>query len=71
VDRIARTLSAWSVSTKASIAVMTAVWGLLAGLTGPRVAIGIAGVLVLVTPFLLPRHDRTPAQPSRTVPSTG
>ncbi|MDT7804235.1 MAG: hypothetical protein QOI78_7668 [Actinomycetota bacterium] len=71
VDRIARTLSAWSVSTKASIAALTAVWGLLAGLTGPRVAIGIAGVLVLVTPFLLPRHDRTPAQPSRTVPSTG
>jgi MFS family permease len=70
-DRITRTLSAWSVSTKASIAAMTAIWGLLAGLTGPRVAIGIAGVLVLVTPFLLPRHDRTPAQPSRTVPSTG
>ena len=70
-DRIARTLSAWSVSTKASIAALTAIWGLLAALTGPRVAIGIAGVLVLVTPFLLPRHDRTPAQPSRTVPSTG
>jgi MFS family permease len=70
-DRIARTLSAWSVSTKASIAALTAVWGLLAGFTGPRVAIGIAGVLVLVTPFLLPRHDRTPAQPSLTVPSTG
>ncbi len=59
-DRIARTLSAWSVSTKASIAAMTTIWGLLAGLTGPRVAIGIAGVLVLVTPLLLPRHDRTP-----------
>jgi MFS family permease len=70
-DRIARTLSAWSVSTKAAIAALTAVWGLLASLTGPRVAIGIAGVLVLATPLLLPRRDRTPAQPSQTVPSTG
>ncbi|MEV6875602.1 MFS transporter [Amycolatopsis sp. NPDC051128] len=70
-DRIARTLSAWSVSTKAAIAAMTALWGLIASVTGPRVAIGVAGVLVLVTPFLLPRRDRTPAQPSQTVPSTG
>ena len=34
-DRIARTLSAWSVSTSASIAAMTALWGLLASLAGP------------------------------------
>jgi MFS family permease len=70
-DRVARTLSAWTVSTRASIATMTALWGVLAGFTGPRVAIGVGGVLVLATPFLLPRRDRTPAQPSRTVPSTG
>lgn len=70
-DRVARTLSAWSVSTKAAIATLTAIWGVLAGLTGPRWAIGIAGVLVLATPLLLPRRDRTPAQPSQTVPSTG
>ncbi|WP_328645630.1 MFS transporter [Amycolatopsis sp. NBC_00348] len=70
-DRVARALSAWSVSTRASIAAMTALWGVLAGVTGPRVAIGVAGVLILATPFLLPRRDRTPAQPSRTVPSTG
>lgn len=70
-DRIASTLSAWSVSTKASIATLTALWGVLASFTGPRVAIGAAGVLVLVTPLLLPRRDRTPAQPSQTVPSTG
>ncbi|MEV0590387.1 hypothetical protein [Nonomuraea cavernae] len=31
----------------------------LAGLTGPRTAIAIAGLLLLTTPFLLPRHDRT------------
>ncbi|SFW51681.1 Predicted arabinose efflux permease, MFS family [Amycolatopsis australiensis] len=54
-DRVARTLSAWSVSTKASIAALTALWGVLASLTGPRVAIGIAGVLVLATPLMLPR----------------
>jgi MFS family permease len=59
-DRVARTLSAWSISTKAAIAALTAVWGVLASLTGPRVAIGIAGVLVLTTPLLLPRRDRTP-----------
>lgn len=59
-DRVARTLSAWSVSTKAAIAALTAVWGVLAGFTGPRVAIGIAGGLVLATPLLLPRRDRTP-----------
>ncbi len=59
-DRVARTLSAWSVSTKAAIAALTAIWGVLAGFTGPRMAIGIAGVLVLATPLLLPRRDRTP-----------
>ncbi|MEQ0561431.1 MFS transporter [Amycolatopsis sp. NEAU-NG30] len=58
--RVARTLSAWSVSTKAAIATLTAVWGVLAEVIGPRVAIGVAGVLVLATPLLLPRRDRTP-----------
>jgi MFS family permease len=55
-DRVARTLSAWSVSSSASIAVLTALWGLLASLTGPRIAIAVAGVLLLATPLLLPRH---------------
>ncbi|MDX3530699.1 MFS transporter [Streptomyces sp. ID05-39B] len=59
-DRVARTLSAWSVTSKATVAVMTGLWGLLAGITGPRVAIAAAGLLMLVTPFLLPRHDHTP-----------
>lgn len=57
-DRLARTLSAWSVTSKATIAAMTALWGLLAGATGPRIAMAIAGVLLLATPFLLPRHER-------------
>ncbi|MFG3265126.1 MFS transporter [Streptomyces bobili] len=59
-DRVARTLSAWSVTSKATVAVMTGLWGLLAGITGPRVAIAVAGLLMLLTPFLLPRHDHTP-----------
>jgi len=59
-DRVARTLSAWSVTNNATIAAMTAVWGLLASITGPRTAIAIAGVLMLATPLLLPRHDYVP-----------
>ncbi|PVE11208.1 hypothetical protein Y717_16375 [Streptomyces scopuliridis RB72] len=59
-DRVARTLSAWSVTSKVTIAALTALWGLLAGLTGPRTAIAIAGLLLLATPLLLPRHDNTP-----------
>ena len=60
-DRITRALSAWSVTTKAGTAAMTALWGLLAGLTGPRTAIAIAGLLILATPVLLPRRDRAAA----------
>ncbi|WP_127360663.1 MFS transporter [Actinacidiphila soli] len=58
-DRVARTLSAWSVTSNATIAALTALWGLLAGVAGPRTAIAIAGLLILTTPLLLPRHDRT------------
>ncbi|MEV8211720.1 hypothetical protein AB0P40_43045, partial [Streptomyces sp. NPDC079189] len=55
-DRVARTLSAWAVTTKATTALLTAVWGVLGGLLGPRTAIGLAGVLLLATPLLLPRR---------------
>ncbi|MFF4298413.1 MFS transporter [Streptomyces vinaceus] len=55
-DRVARTLSAWAVSTKASTALLTAVWGVLGTLLGPRTAIALAGVLLLATPLLLPRR---------------
>ncbi|MFG2025807.1 MFS transporter [Streptomyces sp. NPDC048825] len=58
-DRVARTLSAWSITSKLTVAALTALWGLLAGLTGPRTAIAIAGLLILTTPLLLPRHDDT------------
>jgi MFS family permease len=59
-DRVARTLSAWSVTSSATIAGLTALWGLLASLTSPRAAIAVAGVLVLATPLLLPRHEHAP-----------
>ncbi|MFE0382166.1 MFS transporter [Streptomyces inhibens] len=59
-DRVARTLSAWSVTGKATIAAMTGLWGLLAGITSPRTAIAIAGLLMLTTPLLLPRHAHAP-----------
>jgi MFS family permease len=57
-DRVARMLSAWSVSSSATIAALTAAWGVLATVTGPRAAIGIAGALLLATPLLLPRRIR-------------
>jgi MFS family permease len=61
-DRVARALSAWSVSTTAATAALTALWGLLATLTSPRAGIGAAGLLLLGTPFLLPRRDLTPGR---------
>nr|WP_235787240.1 MFS transporter [Streptomyces mutabilis] len=61
-DRVARTLTAWTVSAKLATAALTAVWGLLAGLAGPRTAIALAGVLLLTTPLLLPRRNRPAAQ---------
>ena len=54
-DRVARTLAAWSVTSSATIAALTASWGALASVVTPRVAIAIAGVLQLATPLLLIR----------------
>ncbi|MFI1497479.1 MFS transporter [Streptomyces platensis] len=59
-DRVTRTLSAWSVTSKATTAALTGLWGLLAAVTGPRTAIAVAGLLMLVTPLLLPRHEHAP-----------
>ena len=74
-DRVARTLAAWSVTSSAAIAGMTALWGALAAVVGPRTAIAVAGALMLATPLLLPRRDdalepdrkldRKPAQPEQ------
>ncbi|MEU4466872.1 MFS transporter [Streptomyces sp. NPDC024017] len=57
--RVTRTLSAWSATGKAATAAATALWGVLAAWTGPRAAIALAGALLLVSPLLLPRRDRT------------
>ncbi|MFF4209575.1 MFS transporter [Streptomyces sp. NPDC001796] len=59
-DRVARTLAAWSVSSSAAIAALTALWGLLATVTGPRAAIAVAGMLLLATPLLVPRRENVP-----------
>ncbi|MGW4910639.1 MFS transporter [Streptomyces sp. NPDC004270] len=70
-DRVARTLSAWSITGKATTAALTALWGLLASLTGPRTAIAVAGVLLLATPLLLlgePRKAVTAPPSPATVP---
>ncbi|MFJ9634040.1 MFS transporter [Streptomyces sp. NPDC101175] len=56
-DRVARTLTAWSISTSAAIALTTAAWGWLAAATTPRTAIALAGVLLLASPLLLPRRE--------------
>ena len=58
-ERVARILSAWSATGNVTIAALTALWGLLAGITGPRTAIAAAGVLMLATPLLLPRRGCT------------
>ncbi len=52
-DRVARTLSAWTISSNATVAALTALWGVLAALTSARAAIAVAGVLMLLTPLLL------------------
>ncbi|WP_405720287.1 MFS transporter [Streptomyces sp. NBC_00046] len=57
---VARTLSAWSIGQQASIAVLTALAGLLADVTSPRAALTVAGLLILATPLLLPRYAQTP-----------
>jgi len=57
--RQARVLTSWSITGSAAIAVITLGWGLLAELTGPRLALGLAGLLLLATPLLLPRYAQS------------
>ena len=66
---VSRVLAAWSVSSSLCIAALTALWGVLASLTNPRVAIAVAGILLLATPLLLPRRDHTP-RPDPAAPAT-
>jgi hypothetical protein len=46
----------WSISSSASIAIFTALGGLLADLTSTRTALAVAGLLVRTSPLLLPRR---------------
>jgi MFS family permease len=68
-DRIARTLSAWTVTSNVTIAALTALWGLLASITGLRTAIAIAGVLLLATPLLFPRRGYAQRHEGNLTPS--
>jgi MFS family permease len=54
---IARTLSAWSIGQQASIAIFSALGGLLADATSTRTALMVAGLLILASPLLLPRRQ--------------
>jgi hypothetical protein len=43
--------------------------GVLASLTSPRIAIAVAGILLLATPLLLPRREHGPQPDPVAVPS--
>ncbi|HTT51079.1 MAG TPA: MFS transporter [Streptosporangiaceae bacterium] len=67
-DRVARVLSAWQVTKNLTIAALTALWGVLATLTSPRIGIAAAGLLLLGTPLLLPRPGQVAATSSTSKP---
>ncbi|MEU8301573.1 MFS transporter [Micromonospora sp. NPDC048909] len=69
--RVGRVLVAWNVTGTGAIAVLTALWGVLAAATDVRIAIGLAGVLLLATPLLLPRGADTPSPAGEPVPPAG
>lgn len=52
---VAVIVGAADITFTAAIAALTALWGLLASVTTLRSA--VAGLLILATPLLLPRHD--------------
>jgi predicted MFS family arabinose efflux permease len=54
-DRIARMLSAWSIGQQASIALFTALGGVLADVTTTRTALTVIGLAIFASPLLLPR----------------
>lgn len=66
-DRLARTLAAWTITTKVTVATLTLLFGVFASFAGVRTAIAAAGVLMLATPLLLPtvgRLESTDDQPA-------
>jgi MFS family permease len=56
-DRLARTLAAWTITTKLTVAALTATLGIVASVLGVRVAIAVAGIIMLATPLSLPAMD--------------
>lgn len=67
-ERLSRTLSAWQISSSLATAFLTLAWGVLAALTSTRIAIGLAGLLLLATPLLLLRAATSrDSAPARTV----
>ena len=58
-DRLARTLTAWTITSRITVALLTAGWGVLASALGLRAAIAVAGVMMLATPLLLPVDSDT------------
>jgi predicted MFS family arabinose efflux permease len=54
---VARTLTAWSTGQQASVALCTALGGVLADIVGPRAALAAIGTVILISPVLLPRAD--------------
>ena len=55
-EQVARALTAWRISGNATIATLTAIWGVIAGFIGAHAGIVLAGVALLATPTLLPRR---------------
>ncbi|MET8833381.1 MFS transporter [Micromonospora sp. NPDC004540] len=72
-DHAAQVLTTWSVSSKLVQATLMVIWGLLATLTSPLAAITTSGVLLLVTPLLLPGRTHLfhsePARSAEGVPA--
>lgn len=69
--RLSRTLMAWSISSSATIAVISALGGLLAAATGPRAALVVAGLLILASPLLLPRAAESERQAASSAEAVG
>jgi MFS family permease len=69
-DRMARTLTAWSIGNSASIAIFTGLGGLLAGVTSPRTALLVAGLLILASPLFLLRRPIRPTAAEQTAEQT-
>ncbi|MEY7978614.1 MFS transporter [Streptomyces pilosus] len=62
-DRVARTLTAWTATSRATTALMAVLWGVGGSLFGPRPALALAGLLLLATPlFLFPLRPAAPAR---------